>query len=366
MNDHCTPITTPDPRGTTTPDLHENARRYYGETLTTSADLKTSACCTDSIPSAHKPLLANIADEILTRFYGCGSPIPEALEGMTVLDLGCGTGRDAYLAAQLVGPGGTVIGVDMTEGQLAVARRHEETQRERFGYAAKNTDFRLGQIEDLAACGIADGSIDVVISNCVLNLAPDKEPVFREIWRVLKPGGELYFADVFARRRVPQHLRTHPELHGECLGGALYLEDFRRIMMDVGFLDFRTVESRAMTLDDPALARLVGGIPFLSATVRAFKLPGALEDRCEDYGQVATYLGTLPERPHAFTLDDHHVLETHRPERVCGNTAAMFANTRFAPHFRVDGDRSRHFGLFDGCAPTVATTAVADNGPACC
>jgi arsenite methyltransferase len=164
------------------------------------------------MPEYLRPILNEIHTEILDRFYGCGSPIPSALEGATLLDLGCGTGRDAYMLAKLVGPNGRVIGLDMTDEQLDVARRHIDYHMKKFGYASPNVDFREGFMEDLAAAGIADNSIDLVVSNCVINLSPNKEKVFSEILRVLKPSGELYFSDVFCRsahcRRVEKRPRT--------------------------------------------------------------------------------------------------------------------------------------------------------------
>ncbi|MDX3406095.1 methyltransferase domain-containing protein [Streptomyces sp. ME02-6977A] len=164
----------------------QSVRDYYGKVLASSADLKTTACCTDVAPPPHiAAALAEVHDEVMERFYGCGSPIPPALEGATVLDLGSGSGRDVYVLSQLVGPTGRVIGVDMTEEQLAVARRHQDWHAERFGHA--NTDFRHGYIEDLAGAGIPDASVDVVVSNCVVNLSPDKPRVLSEIFRVLKP-----------------------------------------------------------------------------------------------------------------------------------------------------------------------------------
>ena len=346
------------------PTVRSQVKDYYGQTLQSTADLRTSACCTDeALPAHHKAILADIADEVLARFYGCGSPLPPALDGCTVLDLGCGTGRDAFLAAALVGPTGRVIGIDMTEEQLAVAQRYEAEQAARFGFDAPTTSFRLGDIEDLAAAGIEDESVDVVISNCVINLATDKRAVFAEIFRVLKPGGELYFADVFADRRIPADVAADPVLYGECLGGALYAEDFRRMMEAVGCVDYRVVTQRPLTVDDPALAAKLGNIQFSSVTVRAFKL-ASLEDRCEDYGQVAYYDGTIPEHPHAFALDDHHVFETGRPMLVCGNSAAMVEETRYGRHFRVVGDRSVHYGLFD-CAPAPASADGEATGGCC-
>lgn len=345
----------------------ETVKAYYGKTLGGSKDLKTSACCSiESVPEPHRRILAEIEPEILDRFYGCGSPLPPALEGCAVLDLGCGTGRDVFLASRLVGPDGFVIGVDMTEEQLAVGRRHLDWQMRRFGFERPNVELRQGYIEDLAAVGIADNSVDVVISNCVINLSPDKERVFAEIFRVLKPGGELYFADVFADRRLPETLKGDPLLYGECLGGALYVEDFRRLLRSLGFQDYRVISRRSIVLDDPEIVAKAGMINFVSMTVRAFKLDG-LEDICEDYGQVATYLGTIPGFPHAFNLDDHHTFVTGKPMLVCGNTAAMVQETRFGRHFRVTGDRSIHFGPFPcGPAPSPASAADACSGGACC
>jgi arsenite methyltransferase len=343
-------------------DTLADVRHYYGQVLKSQSDLKTGACCTaEAMPVHLRALLEEVHPEIRDRFYGCGSPLPPALEGCTVLDLGCGTGRDCYLLSRLVGESGRVIGVDMTPEQLALARTHRDWHAERYGYAQSNVEFLDGYIEDLATLGIADNSIDVVVSNCVLNLSPEKERVFREIFRVLKPGGELYFSDVFADRRVPEPLRHDPVLLGECLGGAMYREDFRRLMQDIGCADARVVTQNPIPLFDAEIERRVGMLKFSSVTVRAFKL--ALEDRCEDYGQVAFYLGTAAAHPHAFLLDDHHLLETGKPMTVCGNTADMLKLTRYAPHFRVVGEKRVHYGLFD-CGPTLA--AATGNSGACC
>lgn len=115
----------------------------------------------------------------------------------------------------MVGENGFVIGVDMTGEQLEVARRHQKSQAKKFGFKKSNVDFRQGYIEDLASLGIKDNSVDVVISNCVINLSPNKERVFSEIFRVLKEGGELYFSDVFAGRRVPKKFQSDKVLLGE-------------------------------------------------------------------------------------------------------------------------------------------------------
>lgn len=336
---------------------------YYGRVLTKSQDLKTSACCSvETMPPALREILRELHPEVVERFYGCGSPFPPALAGRTVLDLGCGAGRDVYLLSKLVGPAGQVIGIDMTDEQLAVARRHVDYHTRRFGYATPNMRFVQGYIEDLATAGIADESVDLVVSNCVVNLSPDKRRALGEVFRVLKPGGELYFSDVYADRRVPRELAQDPVLFGECLAGAMYTEDFRRLMAELGCADFRVIAKNPIALGNAALEARIGMINFSSITVRAFKLP--LEDRCEDHGQIAIYRGSIADHPHAFVLDDHHRLETGRPMLVCGNTADMLSRTWYAPHFDVQGDKSRHFGLFDcGPAPVGAAAAV---GGACC
>lgn len=339
------------------PTTQAQVRDYYGTQLQTSQDLKTNACCTTDIPAAHRRILAQLESEVLEKYYGCGVAVPDGIEGCTVLDLGSGSGRDAFLLSKLVGEHGRVIGLDMTEEQLAVARRHVAAHTERFGYRQPNVEFRHGYIEDLQAAGLADDSVDVVVSNCVLNLSTDKAATYREIFRVLRPGGELFIADVFADRRVPEALRHDPVLYGECLSGALYLEDFRRLLRELGIQDYRVVARRQLSIENEAIERQVGNIKFYSITIRAFKLD--LEDQCEDYGQVATYLGT-PDNPHRFVLDDHHVFETGRPMLVCGNTADMVSRTRYGAAFRVSGDKSQHFGLFPcGPAPVAAGEAAA-------
>lgn len=342
--------------------IRQSVREYYGKELQGNKDLKTNACCcSGKVGDEVKAAMALIDDEILDRFYGCGSPIPPLLDGMTVLDLGCGTGRDVYIVSKLVGESGHVIGVDMTPEQLSVAERHKDGQMKRFGYKVPNVEFLQGYIEDLGSLGIEDGSVDIVISNCVINLSPDKEKVFSEISRVLKKGGELYFSDVFADRRVPESVYRDPVIHGECLGGAMYVEDFRRLMAKVGFADFRYTSISPVTIDNKDILSLVGGTSFTSRTVRAFKVDG-LEDACEDYGQSVAYLGNIPGHPDYFDLDDHHRFCRGMWKKVCGNTAAMISESRFKDSFAIRGDRSTHYGKFEDCGDDELNIC----GPGCC
>jgi SAM-dependent methyltransferase len=329
--------------------MHELVKDYYGRQLQSTADLRTSACCDASqMPEWLKPLLARIHPEVMSRYYGCGLVAPALLAGCRVLDLGCGSGRDVYALAQMVGETGQVVGVDMTEEQLEVAAKHREFHREAFGFSRDNVDFRLGYIERLDALDLQDASFDVVVSNCVVNLSLDKDAVLRQVHRLLKAGGEFYFSDVYADRRVPSTLRNDPVLYGECLGGALYWNDFQHLARRHGFGDPRLVEDRSIAITDPALAARTEGIRFYSATYRLFKLD-ELEPDCEDYGQAVIYRGGMPNHERMFTLDKHHAIEAGRVFPVCGNTWRMLHDSRFAAHFEFIGDFSRHFGIFAGC-----------------
>ncbi|MCW8889259.1 MAG: methyltransferase domain-containing protein [Sedimenticola sp.] len=343
--------------------MKESVKEYYGKILQHSNDLQTNACCTadSSTPDFLKQAMANIHDEVAARYYGCGLVRPEVLDGMRILDLGSGSGRDCYLLAQLVGEKGYVLGVDMTDEQLEVANRHVEWHRERFGFTKTNVEFRKGYIEQLDELGLEEGSFDIIVSNCVINLSPDKEAVLREAYRLLKPGGELYFSDVYSDRRVPTELLNDQVLYGECLSGALYWNDFHNLAKKAGFLDPRLVEDHPITIGNDAIHQKIGHIRFFSATYRLFKLDG-LESHCEDYGQAVVYKGGIVNNEQRFELDKHHLIEKGKMFPVCGNTYRMLKESRFAEFFEFYGDRATHFGIFDGCGTSLPFDAGAASG----
>jgi arsenite methyltransferase len=232
--------------------------------------------------------------------------------------------------------------------------------------------FTQGFIEDLKGAGIEDDSLDVIISNCVVNLSPRKDLVLAEAYRALKPGGELYFSDVFVDRRLPEELAADPVLYAECLGGALYENDFVNMAKRAGFADPRVMSRAVITIQNDEVQHKVGAASFESVTYRLFKLEG-LDPECEDYGQIATYKGGVEGAERVFWLDDHHAFEIGRPERVCANTASMLADTRLARYFEVVGECTTHFGEFP-CGPTMAAAqygvqdapnALASSGSCC-
>lgn len=350
--------------------MRDEVQDYYGKTLQSSDDLKTDACCTDTnMPRHVKSALANVHDEVLTRYYGCGLVAPEKLEGARILDLGSGSGRDCYVLAQLVGKEGYVVGVDMTEEQLDVANRHVDFHADKFGFNRSNVEFRKGYLENLGDLGLEENSFDVIVSNCVINLCQDKEAVLKQAYKLLKPGGEIYFSDVYSDRRVPKSLTNDPVLYGECLSGALYWNDFQNLAKQCGFLDPRLVEDRPLAINNESIKEKLGNIQFFSATYRLFKID-ELEPACEDYGQAVIYKGTIEHHSEAFTLDKHHFIETGKVFPVCGNTWRMLHDTRFKDHFEFIGNWDKHYGIFDGCGTslpydTESTSTGGDSGGCC-
>lgn len=332
---------------------YDQVQDYYGKVLQSSDDLKTDACCTDEgLPGYLKPILSKVHDEVLMRYYGCGLVLPEQLEGARILDLGSGAGRDVYALSALVGEDGEVVGVDMTEEQLNIAEQYRQYHAEAFGFSRANVQFRKGYIEQLDKLKLEPHSFDIIVSNCVINLSPDKKAVLEQCFDLLKPGGEIYFSDVYAERRTPQHLIDDEELYGECISGALYWNDFINLSKQCGFKDPRLVKSRPLAIENAVLQEKLGDRRFFSATYRLFKLDG-LEPACEDYGQAVRYKGTVSHHPDKFVLDEHHVIETGKMFPVCGNTYRMLNDTRFNEHFEFFGDWSTHYGIFDGCGTSM-------------
>ncbi len=249
--------------------IHEAVREHYGELARAS-----NSCCGSSSSSStlyDEQLIQTMPADISSFSLGCGDPITlaELRPGETVLDLGSGGGLDCFLAARQVGEQGHVIGVDMTQDMLAKARANAERLK------VKNVEFREGYLEALP---VEEGSVDVVISNCVINLSPDKPQVFREIFRVLrspdavtgKPGGRVAVSDIVTNGVLPEAVQKSMESWGACVAGALDQRDYVRGLREAGFVNVQ-VQPKGQT--DQALAALPIGVPF-SATITATKPAG--------------------------------------------------------------------------------------------
>ena len=330
-------------------NVHFEVKKYYGEELNNTEDLKTNACCTLTPPPKHvADALKLIHEEVQAKYYGCGLTIPSNIKGLKILDLGSGSGRDCYIASKLVGENGFVIGVDMTDQQLDVAHKYIDYHTKLFNYKAPNVSFIKGNIEALDELNLEPGTFDVVISNCVINLAQNKGKVFKDVYELLKPGGEMFFSDVYADRRMPVELQKNKILWGECLSGALYWNDFLNVAKTAGFTDPRVVDNKPITIENPELEALVGDIKFYSVTYRLWKING-LESDCEDYGQAVSYKGGIEEEIFAMNLDQHHKFSKGKIEPVCGNTYKMLKDTRYSNYFDFYGSWDTHFGIFAGC-----------------
>jgi len=195
----------------------------------------------------------------------------------------------------------------------------------------------------------------------------DKKKVLRDAYQLLKPGGEMYFSDVYSDRRIPEDLQKDPVLYGECLSGALYWNDFLNYSKNSGYTDPRVIESHPITIENSELQEKLGNIKFYSVTYRLFKIDG-LEKDCEDYGQSVRYKGSIKGKSNAFDLDEHHHFPTGKMITVCGNSYKMLSDTRFAEHFEFFGTWDTHYGIFEGCGGNMpfGESKIGEDGAPCC
>ncbi len=349
-------------------------------------------CCPTSYDMAN--LKSFIPEEVLKISYGCGTPagLKTVSAGETVLDIGSGGGIDCFEASRLVGPTGRVIGIDMTDTMLEIARRNAVIVAGNLGYPSSNVEFRKGMAD---AMPVTDGTIDLIISNCVINLAPDKRKVFREMFRVAKLGGRFTISDIVADQPVPQYLIHDAEKWGDCLSGALTLTDYLAGMAEAGFIGIHLIKSSPW--------QRIDGIHFFSVTLTGYKLPATASAPSPRHATLrgpfsrvvdergTTYLRGIPQAltvesarllsqpPFAplfvlsqdpltlnqadprwtavlpeqtpcvwkgdFALlagpfleaqdDDHHVFRRGEPMEICDKTLKVLETDGYAPHFAI-------------------------------
>ncbi|XP_035535938.1 arsenite methyltransferase [Morone saxatilis] len=316
-------------------DVRENVKKYYGSRLESSCDLQTSAasCSLSGCPAPRSvtDALSLVHPEVTKRFFGCGLPFPAKLEGCRVLDLGSGSGRDCYAFSKLVGPSGHVTGIDMTEELITVSRQYVEYHQKKFGYEKPNVSFVQGYMEKLSEAGIQSDSVDVVLSNCVVCLCPDKRAVLQQAYKVLKEGGELYFSDMYASKVVPDHMKQDPVLWGEGMGGSQFWHDFISLARSVGFSTPHLVSASRIMIYNSELKAKAGDISYASGTYRLFKLPKS-PVRSE---ATVTYKGTVADFPDQLDFDSSHSFKKDVAVEVNGEMAAILQSSRFFPDFEI-------------------------------
>lgn len=318
-----------------------------------------------------RQFLEVLPQELIDRDYGCGDPSKYVLEGETVLDLGSGGGKICYIASQIVGENGHVIGIDMNDDMLALAHKYQDEIAARIGW--DNVEFHKGKIQDLAldverfeaylAANpvsdaeawaraerladdlrandpmIASDSVDVVLSNCVLNLVDpeDRRRLFAELHRVLKRGGRAVISDIVCDEVVPERLKNDPELWSGCISGAFVEHEFLAEFEEAGFYGVEIIVRQ----EEPWAT--VEGIEFRSVTVRAFK---GKEGPCRDHHQAVVYRGPWK----SVTDDDGHVLRRGVRTAVCAKTYNIYTNAPYAdaiipvpPHTPVTAEEATQF-----------------------
>lgn len=304
-------------------DIHSQVNRFYSQAaVEVREDILNPVCYA-------APMVAHIPEDMRYRSYGCGSPVMDAgiREGETVVDLGSGTGIECFIAAKMTGPGGHVIGIDMGDTMLALAEKARKRVARNLDY--DNIVFKKAFLENLP---LEDQSVDLVISNCVLNLSPDKRRVFQEIFRVLKPGGRMMISDITYNQYLPLDIKYNETLRGECLGGALRYHDLFGLLNDIGF------SQSEITSGYPY--RTIQTYDFYSITYSTLK-PAANEQRVlYDFPDFASLMAKVKTEPSCscFSAPPPPSLNTppnHTPHKsgclVCGAELLYFETNRDMP-----------------------------------
>ncbi|MDH4088220.1 MAG: methyltransferase domain-containing protein [Nitrospira sp.] len=317
-------------------DITQKVSERYAKAASTGEEM----CCPTSYDMVH--LKTFIPEAVLKISYGCGTPagLNTVQAGETVLDIGSGGGIDCFEASRLVGSTGCVIGIDMTDTMLEIARKNAAVVATNLGYPASNVEFRKGLAD---AMPIDDGTIDLIISNCVINLAPDKRKVFQEMYRVAKSGGRFTISDIVSDQTVPQYLVHDAQKWGDCLSGALTLTDYMSGMTAAGFLAIHLVKSSPW--------RVIDGIHFFSVTLTGYKLPPAPTTSSFQYATLrGPFIRLVDERGTTY--------QRGIPQPITSDETLLLSTPPFAEHFllttnpvALDRDDPRWTAVFPADAP---------------
>ncbi|MBI4051074.1 MAG: methyltransferase domain-containing protein [Elusimicrobia bacterium] len=312
-------------------------REFYGKA---AVEPQKELCCPVKYEDQDT---SHIPKEVLERFYGCGSPVGQAglKSGEVFVDLGSGGGIDCFIAAKKTGPEGKVVGVDMTEEMLSVALENKRVVAKNLGYDV--VEFRKGYLEKVP---VEDGFADVVSSNCVINLSPDKRKVFAQMWRILKDHGRIVISDIVSDRPVPAALQANEKLWGECISGALSEEEFLAFLEQAGFYGLRVLKKMFWKEES--------GFRFYALTLCAYKY--GKKAGCTYIGQKAIYHG-----PFKAVMDEEgHLFPRGEAVEVCTDTASKLSHLPYIGQFTVVGQQRADSN------PEEVPVAGEGCGPGCC
>lgn len=285
---------------------------------------------------------SHIPQEVLDRFYGCGSPttIAKVSEGETMVDLGAGAGIDCFIAAKKIGPNGKIYGIDMTDKMLTIANENKHLVAKNLGYDI--VEFRKGFLEDIP---VNDNTVDLITSNCVINLSPDKKKVFGEMWRILKDNGRIVISDIVSEEETPPYLKINKQLWGECISGALTEDEFMAYLEQAGFYGLQTLQK--------VFWKDVEGYSFYSITLRGYKFEK--KESCVYVGQKAVYHG-----PYKAIMDEEgHLFPRNEPVEVCTDTAVKLSSPPYTGQFTILNPDNNANTISYSCSPS-------EKGVPCC
>jgi radical SAM protein with 4Fe4S-binding SPASM domain len=311
-------------------------REFYGKA---AEEPQEDLCCPTQ--NAQEDT-SHIPREVLDRFYGCGSPttIAKVSEGETMVDLGAGAGIDCFIAAKKVGPKGKIYGIDMTDEMLKVANENRLLVAKNLGFDI--VEFRKGFLEDIP---VDNNMVDLITSNCVINLSPDKKAVFNEMWRVLKDHGRIVISDIVSEVETPPHLKLNKQLWGECISGSLTEEEFMAYLEQAGFYGLQTLSK--------VFWKEVEGYSYYSVTLRGYK--SEKKESCVYIGQKAIYHGPYK----AITDEEGHLFPRNEPVEICTDTAAKLSNPPYEGQFTILNAENENAAAFSCNTPE-------EEGVTCC
>ena len=325
-------------------EVRSSVEDFYAKAV---KDPRADLCCPVKSPE-EKLMVSHIPGEVLSISYGCGSPVLSAAvgPGKTVVDLGSGGGIDCFIAAKIVGPKGTVIGVDMTSEMLEKAKSANRDVSKNLGYDV--VKFKNGYLEELP---LENNFADIIISNCVINLSSDKRKVFDEIYRTLKSGGHFSISDVVAHGDVPEEMKEDKELWGECISGSLTEDEFISMCREAGFYGLH-ITSRVPYRD-------IEGLKFSSIVIHGYKLEKGLE--CDYKGSFAIYNGPLS----IVTDDEGHEFPLGKAKEVCTDTRLRLSKAPYAGLFSFI-DTSEEPGEGECSEPSTENANSKKDDSGCC